>query len=50
MGSDSEEFANKRYGADGSYFYFRGDIARTQTLPDDWQLFGKLQGQLSSAR
>nr|WP_052361821.1 ShlB/FhaC/HecB family hemolysin secretion/activation protein [Geminisphaera colitermitum] len=48
MGSDSEEFANKRYGADGSYFYFRGDIARTQTLPDDWQLFGKLQGQLSS--
>ncbi|OAM90183.1 ShlB/FhaC/HecB family hemolysin secretion/activation protein [Termitidicoccus mucosus] len=48
LGSDSEEFSNKRYGADGSYFYFRGDIAHTQTLPDNWELFGKLSGQLSS--
>jgi len=47
LGSDGEEFNNKRYRADGSYIYLRGELSHTQDLP--WlQLFGKVQGQLSS--
>jgi hemolysin activation/secretion protein len=46
-GSSQLEFDNKRYGADGSFFYFRGDLAHTQDLPAGFQVFGKVQGQLS---
>ncbi|AHF90316.1 hemin-binding protein [Opitutaceae bacterium TAV5] len=48
LGSSPEEFSNKRYGSDGSYIYFRGDVSQTRDIAADWQLFGKLQGQLSS--
>lgn len=47
LGSSSEEFANKRWGSDGSYIYFRGDISQTRDIASDWQLFGKVQGQLA---
>ncbi|OAM91086.1 ShlB/FhaC/HecB family hemolysin secretion/activation protein [Termitidicoccus mucosus] len=47
LGSSWEEFDNKRYGADGSYIYFRGDISQTREIFSNWQLFGKAQGQLA---
>jgi hemolysin activation/secretion protein len=47
-GSDEEEFANKRFNADGSYIYLRTDLAHTRDLDGGWQVFGKIQGQLAS--
>lgn len=48
VGSDEEDYANKRYNADGSYVYLRGDLAHTRDLAGGFQLFGKIQGQLAS--
>ena len=48
MGSDWEEFDEKRYQADGSFIYLRGDLSHTRDLRNGSQLFGKVQGQLSS--
>ncbi len=47
-GADEEDFANKRFNADGSYIYLRTDLAHTRDLDDGWQVFGKIQGQLAS--
>ncbi len=47
MGSSQSEFDRKRFNADGSYIYFRGDLSHTQDLPLGAQLFGKVQGQLA---
>lgn len=46
-GSDAEEFENRRYGADGSFLYLRGDAAHTHDLPWGFQAFGQIQGQVS---
>lgn len=46
-GSDQREFDNKRFGADGSFFYLRGDLSHTEPLPRGFQLYAKLQGQAS---
>lgn len=46
-GSDPQEFDDKRYNADGSFFYFRGDASHTHDLPLGLQVFGKVQGQAS---
>ncbi len=48
LGSDEQEFENKRYRADGSYIYLRGDLSHTQDLPAQFQAFAKVQGQISS--
>lgn len=48
MGADQPEFDAKRYQADGSYIYLRGDLSHTRDLKDGGQLYGKIQGQLSS--
>jgi hemolysin activation/secretion protein len=48
MGSDATDYANKRYNADGSFIYLRGDAAHTRDLKQGAQVFGKVQGQLSS--
>ena len=48
MGSDFVNFDNKRYNADGSYIYFRGDMAHTRDLPWGFQAMGKVQGQYTS--
>lgn len=48
LGGDSREFDNKRYQSDGSYIYLRGDLSHTRDLADGAQLFGKVQGQVSS--
>jgi len=48
FGSDEDEFGAKRYNGRGSFIYLRGDVSHTRDLEDGSQLFGKLQGQLSS--
>jgi hemolysin activation/secretion protein len=55
MGSSPEQFQDRRLigsgntttnnSGDGSFFYFRGDLSRTQDLPGGGQVFAKLQGQ-----
>lgn len=47
LGSSPEEFDAKRFRADGSYIYIRGDLSHTQDLPAGFQVFGKVQGQLT---
>jgi hemolysin activation/secretion protein len=48
MESSGQDYANKRYNADGSYVYFRSDLSHTRDLKGGSQFFGKIQGQLSS--
>jgi len=45
MGSSQLEFNDNRFGADGSFIYFRGDFSHTRELPEGVQFFGKVQGQ-----
>lgn len=49
VGSGAAEFDNKRLNSTGNFAYLRGSLSRTQHLPWDFQLYGKVQGQLSSA-
>ncbi len=48
MGSDTIDYANKRYNADASFVYIRSDLAHTHDLTSGLQAVGKIQGQLSS--
>lgn len=48
LGSDESTFGNRRFKARGNFFYVRADLSHTRDLADGSQLFGKLQGQLSS--
>ncbi len=48
METSGQDYANKRYNADGSYVYLRSDFSHTRDLNGGSQLFGKIQGQLSS--
>lgn len=43
--SSSEQFEINRFGSDGSFIYFRGDVSHTRDLPEGFQAFGKIQGQ-----
>jgi hemolysin activation/secretion protein len=45
LGSNEEEFEVDRYGSDGSFIYFRGDLSHTHDIGDGFQVFGKIQGQ-----
>ncbi len=47
LGSNEIEFDNRRFNADGSFFYFRGNFAHQQDLPGGFQVFGQVQGQAS---
>ena len=47
VGSNTAQFNNSRYNADGSFLYFHGDLAHTRELPAGMQLYGKIQGQLA---
>src|SRR5262249_6571569 len=47
LGSDPGAFDNKRFAAGGGFIYLRADLSRSQDLPGDLQLWGKLQGQLA---
>lgn len=44
-GSTRESLDRNRFGADGNFIYFRGDLSHTQQLGRGWELFGKVQGQ-----
>jgi hemolysin activation/secretion protein len=48
VGSNTDDFDAKRFKAQGSYIYLRGDLAHTQDLPAGLQLWGKVQGQAAS--
>lgn len=48
MGSSSDMFDGKRYNADGGFVYLRADGSHTHDLQNGMQLFGKVQGQISS--
>jgi len=45
--SGESEFEQSRFGADGSFIYFRGDISHLHELPMGFQVFAKIQGQAS---
>jgi hemolysin activation/secretion protein len=47
-GSDDAEYDLNRHDATGDFIYLRGDLSHTVDLGDDWQLFGKVQGQAAS--
>jgi hemolysin activation/secretion protein len=47
LGSSETEFDTSRFKASGNFFYFRGDLSRTQDLPCGWQIYGKVQGQIA---
>ena len=49
IGSNAEQFDNNRFGADRNFIYLRGDVAQTQDLPMDLQLFAKVAGQVSDS-
>lgn len=47
LGSDGREFENTRFGSDGSFIIFRGDLAHTHDLPKGFEVFAKVQGQMA---
>jgi hemolysin activation/secretion protein len=47
LGSDWEDFDNKRSGATGNFLALRGEADHTESLDLGAELFAKLQGQLS---
>ncbi len=48
LGSRPAAFNTSRFGADGGFIYFRGDLAQTRELPGGFQLFTRAQGQVAS--
>jgi hemolysin activation/secretion protein len=46
--SSPEDFAINRFGADGNFIYFRGDLSHTRELPEGFQAFGKIQAQAAN--
>jgi hemolysin activation/secretion protein len=47
IGSSEAESDNDRFGADGSFVYFRGDLSHTRDFANGVQGFAKVQGQIS---
>jgi hemolysin activation/secretion protein len=47
VGSSPTEFDNKRYLARTNFFLLKGDLSRTQELPQGFELYGKVQGQVA---
>ncbi len=45
--SNVDEFNNRRFGTDGGYIYFRGNLSHARTLPFGFQAYGEVQGQVS---
>ena len=46
-GSNSSQFDTRRYLASGDYLTIKGDISQTFNFKNNFQIYGKLQGQLS---
>jgi hemolysin activation/secretion protein len=47
LSSPTEEFDAKRYKASPSFTHFNADVSHTQELPEGFQVYGKVQGQLA---
>lgn len=47
MSSSAADFDNKRFYASPSFTHFNADVSHTQELPDGFQLWGKVQGQVA---
>ena len=45
LGSTAAALDRNRFGSDGNFFIFRGDLAHTQKLPKDWEAYVKIHGQ-----
>lgn len=41
------DFANLRYNSDGGFFVLKGDLSHQHDLPGGFQIYGKVQGQIS---
>jgi len=48
MGSGPAVFDLNRYGADGGFIYLRGSVDHTANLPGGFQVYGRVQGQVSN--
>ena len=48
VGSGPNLFNLNRYGSDGGFLVFHGELSHTQDLPGGLQVFGRLQGQAAS--
>ncbi len=48
LGSDEAEFDFNRFKAGGNFIYLRGDLGHTHDLPEGFQLFEKIAGQVAS--
>ncbi len=48
MGSGPREFDLNRFGADGSFTIFRGDVSHTHPLPGGWEAYAKVSGQVAN--
>ncbi len=47
VSSDPSTFQSSRFGSDSDFVYLRGDFSHTHELPEGFQLYGKIQGQVS---
>ncbi len=47
LSSTAAEFDNKRFDASPSFSHFNADLSHTQELPEGFQLWGKVQGQVA---
>ena len=47
LGDGVIPFDNKRFGASPSFTHFNVDVSHTQELPEGFQLYAKVQGQLA---
>ncbi|MES2194862.1 MAG: ShlB/FhaC/HecB family hemolysin secretion/activation protein [Pseudomonadota bacterium] len=47
VGSSPEEFDAKRYKATGSFIHLNADVSHTHDLPEGFQVFAKMQGQVA---
>ncbi len=47
LSSSAADFDNKRFYASPSFTHFNADLSHTQELPEGFQLWGKVQGQIA---
>ncbi len=45
LGSKVSSLDRNRFGSDGNFFFLRGEVAHTQKLRKDWEVFLKVHGQ-----
>jgi hemolysin activation/secretion protein len=48
MGSGPAVFDLNRFGADGGFIYIRGSVDHTANIPGGFQVYGRIQGQISN--